>query len=208
MKKDRILTILQQTNSILRTGHFVYTTGLHGSVYINKDALYPHTKEVSFVGKLFAQRFKHKSIDVVAGPALGGIILSQWTAYHLSRLKKKEVLGIYTEKTKDNDHIFRRGYDALIKGRNILVVEDLTTTGSSVKKVIKSIKNAGGYVVAVGVMVNRDPERVNAKSIGHPFYALGVFKADSYTPDTCPLCKKNIPINTTVGHDETYLKGV
>lgn len=187
--------------------HFVYTSGKHGSVYINKDFLYPHTRQTARVGKMFAEKFKNKAIDVVAAPAVGGTILCTWTAYYLSKLKGKEVLSVYTEKDKgttasavDSGQIFRRGYDRFIKGKNVLVLEDLTTTGISVKKTVEAVKKAGGKVVAVGVMVNRNPDGVNEKTIGAPFYALGVFPAVAYDPNDCPLCKAKIPINPKIGH--------
>lgn len=203
---SKILNILKETNTIITNSHFVYTSGKHGSIYINKDIIYTHPKKASEVGKLFAKSFKDFDIDVVAAPSLGGIVLSQWTAYHLSKLKNQNVLSVYTEKTHNKDQVFRRGYDKIVKGKNVLVIEDLTTTGESVKKVVKSVEKAGGFVIAVGVMINRDPKNVNKKTIGEPFFSLGVFKADSFDEDKCPLCKKNIPINTTVGHGKKFLK--
>ncbi len=206
MKDEPIIKILKKTKAIITGSHFVYISGKHGSVYINKDATYPHIKEVSKIGKLFAQKFKNKNIDVIAAPALGGIIISQWTAYHLSRFNKKEVLGVYTEKNEARDQVFTRGYDALVKGKKVLVIEDLTTTGGSVKKVVNSVKKAGGKVVAVCVMVNRNPDEVNEKMMGVPFYSLGVIRVDAYEEKKCPLCKKGIPINTVVGHGKKYLE--
>lgn len=203
---SKIINILKETNAIVTDSHFVYTSGRHGRVYIRKDALYPHTEIASKVAKLFAEKFKNKKIDIVVGTAIGGIILSQWTAYHLSKLKKKEVLGIFTEKDEQSNQIFKRGYDLLVKGKNVLVLEDLTTTGGSVKKVVNTVKAAGGKVVAVSVMINRDPKNVTSKAIGAPLSSLGVFKAESFDQDQCPLCKKNIPINTIVGHGKKFLK--
>ncbi len=199
-----VLAILKKVGAVLTNDHFVYTSGKHGSVYINKDALYPHTGETSKIGAMFAQKFKDLDIDVVAAPALGGIILSQWTAYHLSKLKKKEVLGVYTEKTPDKNQIFTRGYDKLVKGKNVLVIEDLTTTGASVRKVVDSVRAAGGHVVAVCVMVNRDPYHVTSTVVGAPFSALGILKAEAFDAGTCPLCLEGIPVNTTVGHGKAY----
>lgn len=204
MKHD-VIAILKKVGAVLTGDHFVYTSGKHGSVYINKDALYPHTAETSEIGKMFAEKFKNKKIDVVAAPALGGIILSQWTAFHLSKLKGKEVLGVYTEKTPDKNQVFTRGYDKLVKGRNVLVIEDLTTTGGSVKKVVDSVKAAGGNVIAVCVMVNRDPVNVTSETVGAPFRALGVLEAEAFDEKDCPLCKKGIPINMTVGHGKKFL---
>jgi len=201
-----VIAILKKAGGVITNDHFVYTSGKHGSVYINKDAVYPHIQEVSKIGLMFAKKYKSKAVDVVAGPALGGIILSQWTAYHLSKLKGKEVLSIYTEKTPDKDQVFTRGYDKLVKNKKVLVIEDLTTTGGSVKKVVRSVKKAGGKVIGVGVMVNRNPKEVNAKMMGAPFMALGVLKADAVDEKNCELCKKNVQINTSVGHGKKYLE--
>ena len=203
---DNAVDILKKVGAVITDSHFVYTSGKHGSVYINKDAVYPHTEETSKIGQLFAEKFKNMDIDVVTGPALGGIILSQWTAYHLSKLKGKEVLGVYTEKTPEKNQVFTRGYDKLVKGKNVLVIEDLTTTGGSVRKVVDSVKAAGGKVVAVCVMVNRDPEHVTSEVVGGPFSALGVLKASAFDEAVCPLCKENVPINTDVGHGKKYLE--
>lgn len=201
-----IISLLKKVGAVLTDDHFVYTSGKHGSVYINKDALYPHSEETSQVGLMFAQKFKDRDIDVVAAPALGGIILSQWTAYHLSKLKRKDVLGVYTEKTLEKNQIFTRGYDMLIKGKNVLVIEDLTTTGGSVRKVVDSVISAGGKVIAVCVMVNRDSVGVTSEVVGGPFSALGVLKAEAFDEEDCPLCRKGIPINTSVGHGRKYLE--
>lgn len=203
---NNVIDILKKVGAVITDSHFVYTSGKHGSVYVNKDAVYPHTEETSKIGQLFAEKFKNVDIDVVAGPALGGIILSQWTAYHLSKLKGKEVLGVYTEKTPEKNQVFIRGYDKLVKGKNVLVIEDLTTTGGSVRKVVDSVKTAGGKVVAVCVMVNRDPEHVTSKVVGGSFSALGVLKASAFDEAVCSLCKKNVPINTDVGHGKKYLE--
>ncbi|MCG2692186.1 phosphoribosyltransferase [Microgenomates group bacterium] len=203
---SKILTILKRTKAITTDSHIVLTSGKHSSKYLNKDALYPHTKEVSLVGKMIARKYRDKEIDAVIGPAIGGIILSQWTAHHLSKLKKKEILGGYSEKDENNNQIFRRGYDKLVQNRKVLVVEDFTTTGGSVKKTVDSIKMLGGEVIGVCVMVNRDPKNVTSKVIGAPFTSLGVFPADAYDEKKCPMCKAKIPINTKLGHGREYLR--
>lgn len=211
-ENSEVVEILKKIGAVITDDHFVYTSGKHGSVYINKDALYPHTKETSRVGELFAQKYKDADIEVVVAPAVGGTILSQWTAYHLSRLKNKEILSTYTEKDKgttataaESEHIFRRGYDKIVKGKKALVIEDLTTTGISVKKVVEAVRKVEGVVVAVCVMVNRDPEHVNSQTVGAPFDSLGILPAQAYDEAECPLCKNNIPINTAIGHGKEYL---
>lgn len=201
-----IIDILKSVGAVITDDHLVYTSGKHGSVYINKDALYPHTELSSKVGKLFAEKNKDLNADVVVAPALGGIILSQWTAYHLSQMKGKEIFGIYTEKDAEKNQVFTRGYDKFVSRKNVLVIEDLTTTGGSVLKVVNSVRAAGGTVVAVSVMVNRNPDIVNSEMYGAPFNALGVLKAEAFEEASCPLCQKNVPINTTVGHGKKYLE--
>ena len=198
-----ILETLKHVGAILDHDHFVGTSGAHFDTYINKDALYPHIAEVSSVGKAFAEAHKHLPIDIVAGPALGGIILSQWTAYHLSEILGKEILSIYAEK-KDGGLTLTRGYDKLVEGKNVLVVEDITTTGDSLKKVIEAVNRCGGNVIASSVMVNKNP-LVTSKTFGVPFTALSKIDITLYPADTCPLCKQSIPVNTTIGHGNAFL---
>jgi len=211
MKEEKIISILKKVGAVIVDDHFVYTSGKHGSVYIRKDKLYPFTRLTSKVCKMMAEKVKDLDIEVVVGPALCGIVLSQWTAYHLSQMTKKEVLSVFSEKTYDDKQIFdrpqmlKRGYDALVKGKRVLVVEDLTTTGASVKKVVDRVKEAGGKVVSVFILVNRNPGDVNSLRMGAPLYSLAVFKADAFDENKCPLCKKNIPINTQVGHGKEFL---
>ena len=121
-----LLDILQRLGAVLTNDHFVYTSGKHGEVYINKDALYPHTRETSQVGRMLAELILANSLqpEVVVGPALGGIILSQWTAYHLSELLGKEVLSVYTEKDDQKNQVFTRNYDQLVAGKKVVVVEE------------------------------------------------------------------------------------
>ncbi|MGH7245722.1 MAG: orotate phosphoribosyltransferase [Candidatus Levyibacteriota bacterium] len=203
---EEVLSILRGVGAIITDSHFVYTSGKHGDAYINKDALYPHTEKAARIGELFAQKYKDTDVSVVAAPALGGIILSQWTAYHLTKLKGKEVLGVYTEKTPEKNQIFTRGYDKLVEGKNVLVIEDLVTTGGSVKKVVDSVRAVGGNVTDVCVMVNRNPDAVNTDSIGAPFASLAEISLNVYEEAVCPLCKENVPINTSVGHGKKYME--
>ena len=201
-----IITILKSVGAIQTGSHFVGTSGRHMPAYINKDVLTTHTAHASMVGKLFAEKYKNKKIDVVVAPAVAGIPLGQWTAYHLSKSTKRDVLSVYTEKTLENDQIFKRGYEALVCGKRVLVVEDIATTGGSIQKVIKSVRGAGGKVIGASVMVNRDPKMVTSKSIGVPFTSLGVFGIPSYEAHECPLCKSGVPVNTSLGHGKKFVE--
>jgi len=203
---DKVLDILRKTGAVITDSHFVGTSGRHFATYINKDALYPHGKETSQIARIFAEKAKDLGVEVVVGPALGGIILSQWTAHHLSQISGKEVMGVYTEKTADGGMALTRGYDKLVKGKKVFVVEDLTTTGGSVKKVVEAVKAAGGNVVAVSVMVNKNPQTVTSEFFGAPFMPLAVLEVPNYDAADCPLCKSGVPINTTIGHGKKFLE--
>ena len=207
--ENEVVAILKRVGSVITDSHFVGTSGRHMSIYVNKDALFPHTADTSRVGELFAEKNKDLPIDIVVGPALGGIILSQWTAFHLSRITGREILSVYTEKVKNEDgtedQVFRRSYDKMVEGKNVLVLEDTTATGGSVKKVVNTVRGVGGNVVQVCVMVNRDPSTINEESIGAPFSWLAEVKADSYAEEECPLCKSGVPVNTAVGHGQKFL---
>ncbi|MBI2623797.1 MAG: phosphoribosyltransferase [Candidatus Liptonbacteria bacterium] len=200
-----ILEILKSVGAILTDSHFVGTSGRHMSVYVNKDALYPHTKETSAVCEAMAARHAGLEVDTVASPVLGGVILSQWVAHHLSRLKGKEVLAVYAEKTLEGGLVFTRGYDTFIKGKKVLVVEDTVATGGSLKKILDTVKSAGGIIVAAMVMVNRVPDEINTGTLGVPFSALVELPTPTYGAAECPLCKQGVPVNTAVGHGKKFL---
>ena len=208
----KTLKILKDLGAIITNSHFVYTSGKHGSVYIRKDMLYTKTQKTSQICKMIAKSVANKKIEVVVGPALGGIVLSQWTAYHLSKLTKKSVLSIFSEKGYEDKKIYnrpqilKRGYDKLVKNKRVLVVEDLTTTGASVKKVVEEVKSVGGKVACVYVLLNRNPKEVNSKFMGAPFASLSMMKADAWEEKDCPLCKKGVPINTEIAHGKEYLE--
>ncbi len=203
---NEIIEILKKVGAFMTGGHFVGTSGIHINTYVNKDALYIHPKETSQVCELMAQKVKDFEIDAVVGPALGGIILAQWTAYHLSKIKQKEILALYTEKNKEGIQGFTRGYDKLVKGKNILVVEDAPTTGGSAKKVVDIVNNVGGKVVAVSVMVNKNQKEVTSEFFGVPFFPLAEVEMQSYEADNCLMCKNGVPINITYGHGKKFLE--
>ncbi|HRH24107.1 MAG TPA: phosphoribosyltransferase family protein [Candidatus Paceibacterota bacterium] len=204
--KDELIALLKETGALITDSHLVGVSGRHMSVYVNKDALIPHTSATSRVGEMFAEQNKDLDIDVVVAPAMGAIILGQWTAYHLSKLKGKEILSVYTDKTGDDDQVLKRGYDKMVAGKNVLCIEDTTTTGGSVKKVAEKVRDAGGMVVGVRVMINRDAKNITSESVGFPFDALATIDADSYAEEECPLCASGVPINTTVGHGKKFLE--
>ncbi|HEY4503102.1 MAG TPA: phosphoribosyltransferase family protein [Candidatus Paceibacterota bacterium] len=202
---NEVIEILTRVGGILPNSHFVGTSGLHFDTYVNKDCLYPHTKETSRIGRIFADKFKDADIQVVVGPALGGIIISQWTAYYLSEIHKMEILGVFTEKTPEGGQKITRGYDKYVKNKKVLVVEDIVTTGGSMAKTVKAVQDAGGNVVAACAMINKY-ENMGSEVLGVPFFALADLFVPTYGSEQCPICKAGIPIDTTVGHGKKFLE--
>lgn len=205
-REEKVKKILAKANAVLTDGHFVYVSAKHGDKYINKDAIYPHTKLVRELTKMWAEDFKKSGVEVVVGPAMGGVILSHDTAAELSKILKKDIPGVYAEKDGEGGFTFTRGYDAFVKGKNVLVVEDILTTGGSVKKVIQMTKKAGGKVVGLGVIANRG--NVKAKDIGvKKINALINLEFNAMEAKDCALCKNKIPVNTNVGKGKLFLAG-
>lgn len=205
-REEKVKKILAKANAVLTDGHFVYVSAKHGDKYINKDAIYPHTKLVRELAKMWAEDFKNSGVEVVVGPAMGGVILSHDAASELSKLLKRDIPGVYAEKDGDGGFTFTRGYDVFVKGKKVLVVEDILTTGGSVKKVIQMTKKAGGKVVGLGVIANRG--NVKAKDIGvTKINALMNIEMIAMEAKDCTLCKNKVPVNTNVGKGKLFLAG-
>ena len=206
MNEKEVLEILKSVGAIITNNHIVYTSGLHGSGYVNKDALYSNTQETSDICHTIAERFMDDNVEVVIAPAIGGVVLSQWTAYHLSTINCRKVFSVYAEKSENGDSfIIKRGYDKLITDKKILVVEDVITTGGSVQKVVKATQDIGGNVIGLGVLCNRGEIRSQFPNVPK-FIALLNLPLDTWSETDCPLCKDNIPINTDIGKGREFLK--
>ncbi|HZU01190.1 MAG TPA: phosphoribosyltransferase family protein, partial [Ktedonobacteraceae bacterium] len=147
-------------------------------------------------------------IDVVVGPVLGGIVLSQWVAHHLNtRRSSGETLAVYAEKEgdgPDKSFLFRRGYDSYIPGRNILVVEDVLTTGGSARQVIELVHKHGGNAVGLSALCNRGS--VQPQDVGNvPIHTLITLPLETFTEAECPFCRQRIPVNTELGKGKAFL---
>ncbi len=206
MDEADVIKILEDHGAVIRNSHIVYTSGRHGGVYINKDAIYPDTRAVSTLCAPIAKHFANAGIQVVAGPAVGGVILSQWVAHHLTVLGS-EALAVYAEKDEAGSFSFRRGYGAIVAQKRVLVVEDVVTTGASLREVIRAVRSVGGVVVGAAALCNRGA--VTAGEIGNPpeFFSLTSFSFESWDEEACPLCRQGIRVNTDVGKGREFLRG-
>jgi orotate phosphoribosyltransferase len=204
MSEAEVLEILQKVGAF-RSGHFVFTSGLHADTYVNKDAMYPYTHDVSRLCRAIAERFADAGIEAVIGPAYGAIILSTWTAHHLSELSGKQIFGVYADKDGQGGFIIKRGYDKLIESKKTLVVEDLTTTGGSIKKIVEEARKVGAEIVGVIAICNRGG--VTSAQVGDPprFESLVDVHLEQWPESECVLCERGIPVNTDIGHGREFL---
>jgi orotate phosphoribosyltransferase len=207
MTESEVLETLARVGALITGDHIVYTSGRHGSSYVNKDALYPHTATTSDVCAQIAQHFAATNIEAVAGPTVGGVIMAQWTAHHLGAILGREIMAVYAEEEQTEagkQRTFRRGYDALVAGRRVLVVEDILTTGGSARTVVEAVVKAGGTVVGVAALCNRGG--VTAEVLGAPeLYSLTSVPLESWAAEECPLCASLIPVNTRLGKGAAFV---
>lgn len=177
MEREEIIAIFKETGVMLE-GHFQLTSGRHSDHYMQCARLFQYPNYSKLLCGELAKAFSDIKIDLVAGPAVGGIIIAYQTAECLG------VRNIFAER-QDGKMTFRRGF-AVKPGENVLVCEDVVTTGGSVREVIDLIREAGGNVVGVGAIVDRSNGQVD---FGVPFKAVLSMKVKSWEADECPLCK-------------------
>lgn len=208
MNDPKIMQIFADVGAIISNSHFVYSSGRHSSVYINKDALYLHTKAIATLCQMMARPYNTDQVDVVVGPVLGGIVLSQWVAHYLNTNRNSgETLAVYAEKEgdgPDKKFLFRRGYDRCIPGKNVLVVEDVLTTGGSARSVIELVRMHDGNVVGLSALCNRGS--VQPQDVGDvPIHSLITASLETFSAKECPFCQQHIPINTELGKGRAFL---
>lgn len=176
--QEQVLEIFARTGVLLE-GHFRLTSGLHAAKYLQCAQLLQYPHEAGPLCEQLASYFKDAGATVVAGPATGGIIL----AYEVA--KALDVKNIFGER-ENGVMTFRRGFK-LEPTDKVLVLEDVVTTGGSVKELIACVKEAGAEVVGVASLVNRSGGRVD---FGVPFKSLVNLDITTYQPEECPMCKE------------------
>ena len=182
MTKNEILNIFKETG-VMQEGHFKLTSGRHSDKYMQCAKLFIDPKVSEIMSVELAKKFKNDDVDLVVGPAVGGIIL----AYEVARQLKKP--NIFAER-QNGEMTLRRGF-AVDKGMNILVVEDVVTTGGSVKEVVALLQKSGANVVGVGSIVDRSNGAVD---FGVKYEAVLSMEVTSYSEQECPICKTGTPI--------------
>jgi orotate phosphoribosyltransferase len=176
-------SMFRSTGAVL-DGHFLLTSELHSPVYWEKFRILEHPEYTRQLCSMIADHFRADNIDVVAGPTTGGIILAFEVAKQLG------VRCIFAEKEENGKRGFRRGF-ILNAGERVLVVDDVLTTGKSVKEVLEAVKNKNGCVVGAGVLVDRSDHDLK---LGYPLFSCLRSVTPVYTAEECPLCKRGMPL--------------
>lgn len=179
MTEAEVKDLLTKTNAIMH-GHFLLTSGLHSPHYVEKFNVLQHPEYTELLCRAMAEKFKDKDIDTVVGPVTGGILLAHETGKALG------TRAIFTER-ENGKMTFRRGF-SLKKGERVLIVEDIVTTGGSIKEVIDVVREFGGIPVAVAMLVDRSNGKVKFDRV--PCTALLHMDVEAYAPEECPLCKE------------------
>ncbi len=187
MNKVTLLEKFKKTN-IIKDGHFKLTSGRHSGVYNDKDALYSSQYFYETVCQL-TDRLIPERYDFITGPAVAGAVLASAVCHDINAHSLETCRFVYPEKIA-GEMKFRRGYDKLLDGKNVLIVEDVITTGGSIVKTIESIEYNGGVVVEIIAIWNRSDWRHE----DIPTISLFNEPAISWTPEHCPLCQNGIPL--------------
>jgi orotate phosphoribosyltransferase len=178
------LELFKKTGAYLK-GHFRLTSGLHSPEYLQCALVLQHPENAALLGEELASRLADQGkVDVVASPAIGGLIIGHEVARHLG------ARFIFTERDATNAMVLRRGF-SVEAGETAVVVEDVVTTGGSSREVIEVLRGAGVTVSAAGSVIDRSGGHVE---LGVPRVALATLKVIAYPPDDCPLCKSGSPV--------------
>lgn len=185
MREEEVRSLLKETQAILE-GHFLLTSGLHSPLYVEKFNVLQHPKYTETLCKELAKRFQGKGVQTVLGPMTGGILLAHEVGKELG------TRAIFTER-ENGKMTLRRGF-TLAPGEKVLVVEDIVTTGGSVREVVEVVRAAGAELVGVGLLVDRSGGKADFGVQGEPVEALLHLDVTTYQPETCPLCQAGIPM--------------
>lgn len=183
IEKERLQSIFKEIG-VMREGHFQFTSGRHSSNYMQCATILQYPEFTEEIIRGLVKEFKDDNVDIVVGPAIGGIAISYEFAKQLG------VRSFFTER-EQNKMVLRRGF-CIPRGARCLVVEDVITTGDSVREVIDIINSQGGIVVGVAVIVDRSGGEI---TFGTKLKTAYSKKLISYPADYCPLCKEGkIPL--------------
>ncbi len=180
--QDKVLEVFEKSNALLK-GHFLLSSGRHSDIYFEKFQVLQYPAHVETLCQMLAERFEKDKVDLVVGPTTGGIIISYQVGKNLG------TRAIFAE-LENGNRIFKRGFK-LAEGERTLVVDDVMTTGGSVKEVVDLVEKHKGKIVGIGLLLDRSGGKIE---FGHRFEALASVTAKTFDPSDCPLCRQDLPL--------------
>ncbi|MEG1285421.1 MAG: orotate phosphoribosyltransferase [Romboutsia sp.] len=176
MSKVDVVDILKKSEALLE-GHFLLSSGKHSNRYVQCAKVLRFPQYAEQVLSTVVEQIKDLNIDLVVGPAMGGVIVS----YELGKQLNKET--VFTER-KDGIMELRRGFEVK-PGARIIIAEDVVTTGKSTIETKKALEALGGEVIGVACIANRTND-----DIGMPIYSAIKLEIQVHEADNCPLCNE------------------
>lgn len=176
MNTEEVLDIFRQCGAILE-GHFILTSGLHSPVFLQKARVFMHADKTARLCDALAQRIRESGlgrIDYVVGPAIGGIVPAYETARHLG------IPSVWVEREQGR---FRLRRFEIEKGARVVIVEDIVTTGLSIRETVETMRELGADVLAAACLVDRSAGKVD---VGVPLIALAAYEVPAYRADELP----------------------
>lgn len=183
LSNEQAIDIFKEAGALLE-GHFIYTSGRHGERFLQAARVLQYPKHVETLCRAIADQAKDLNVELVVGPATGGIILAYETARQLG------VRGVFAEREGDDAMAVKRGFH-IPEGTRVLIVEDIVTTGGSVHKTIDHLTQRGAEVVGVSVLIDRS---AGEAKFDCPFIPLSTLSMRSWDPDSCDLCTSGAPL--------------
>ena len=183
MTEQEVKQMFMDTKAIME-GHFLLTSGLHSPLYVEKFNVLQHPAHTEKLCRALAEKFADEAIDTVVGPMTGGILLAHEVGKALG------TRAIFTER-ENGRMTFRRGF-TLAPGERVLIVEDIVTTGGSVREVLDAVRAFDALPIGIGMLVDRSGGAVSFGSVPHK--ALLHLDVQTFAPDDCPLCQDGQPM--------------
>ncbi|MEO0095453.1 MAG: orotate phosphoribosyltransferase [candidate division WOR-3 bacterium] len=170
---------------VLMEGHFVLNSGLHSKYYFEKFRILENPEATGKLCAIIAERFRNKNIEWVIGPTTGGIIIAFETAKQLN-------CNAGFAEEREGRRVIARGFN--ISEKNVLIVDDVLTTGKSLIETIEAVKEKNAKIIGIVVLIDRSTSKT-------PFEYQSLYKKEvqNFKPEECPLCKDNVPVTKPGG---------